>query len=170
MIRWHDQREASRDAEREEFVLGRVAAGLADAIHTVLPRCTAALVVVGDDSEWRLLAQRGAVDVSSGWREAAAREVRDSDRSFEEADYLVAPFSAVALHVMLVLAPPAGEPLTLGARVIVQPFLDAGGILLDQALAVGSRDFLLRCVIGDELRAFATIPRARSMVAASGVG
>lgn len=161
MIRWHDHREASRDAERGEFALGRVAAGLADAIHTVLPRCTAALVVVGEDSEWRVLAQRGAVDVSSGWREAVARGVRDSDRSFEEANYLVAPFSAVALHIMLVLAPPVGEPLTEGAHVMVQPLLDAGGILLDQALTAGTRDFRRRRVVEDELHAFETTPDAK---------
>jgi hypothetical protein len=170
MTRWVDEREASWDAERGEFALRRVASGLAEAIHTVLPRCTAALVVVGEGLEWRLLAQRGGVDISSGWRETVACDVRDSDRSYEEADYLVAPFSAVALHVVLVLAPSAGEPLTLGARVIVQPFLDAGGILLDQALAGGSADFPLRCVIGDELRAFETIPLARGMVPTHNVG
>jgi hypothetical protein len=161
MIRWRDHREASRDAGRGEAALGRVAAGLADAIHTVLPRCTAALVVVGEDSGWRLLAKRGAVDVSSGWREAAVCQVRDSDRSFEEADYLVAPFSAVALHVVLVLAPSAGEPLTEGAHVIVQPLLDAGGILLDQALTEGRRDVACRRVVEDELRAFETTPDAK---------
>jgi hypothetical protein len=134
-----------------ERALVRVADGLAHAIHTLLPGSTAAVVVVGHGSEWRMLGQRGPIDLSSTWRHAVARRVRDSDpRAADE--YLIAPFSAVALEIMLVLAGPADGPDPDSIRVIVQPLLDAGGILLDRALATTRLDPPHRRNVEEELR------------------
>jgi hypothetical protein len=158
MHRMTHQRAADDAGSTGEAALQKVADGLADAVHTLLPDCTAAIVVVGAGPEWRLLAQRGGLDISANWRRTVARQVRDSDRSHDASDYLVAPFSAVALHVMLLLLPDSGERLAAGVRVVVQPLLDAGGILLDRAATEG-RTFTARRVVEDELRSFETIPR-----------
>jgi hypothetical protein len=135
-----------------ERALVRVADGLAHAIHTLLPGSTAAVVVVGLGSEWRLLGQRGPVDLSPTWRHAVARRVRASDRPHEVDEYLIAPFSAVSLEILLVLRRGADTPDLARLRVIVQPLLDAGGILLDRASAVTRLDLPHRRDIEEELR------------------
>ncbi|HEY1479116.1 MAG TPA: hypothetical protein VGF46_03770 [Gaiellales bacterium] len=123
-----------------------IAEGLANGVHTLLPGCTAAVVIaIGPD--WQLLAERGPVDVSAAWRATLADEVRANDRASEQADYLVAPFSSVLSHVLLVLVPNEGATLPERAYAIVQPLLDAGGILLDRAIAVQERDQAVRRVV-----------------------
>jgi hypothetical protein len=123
-----------------------VAAGLADGIHSLAPTCTAA-VAVAIGAQWQLLAQQGPADVASTWRASVAERVRDSDRTIEDANIVVAPFSSVRLHALLVLvAEPAGR-VQFSADSFVEPLLAAGGVLLDRALAAQQRDRAIRRVV-----------------------
>ena len=79
--------------------------------------------------------RRGPIDVSATWRATVADQVRDSDLPQQHADHLVAPFSAVGLHALLIVEASSSEQMPRRAHAIVQPLLDAGGILLDRALA-----------------------------------
>jgi hypothetical protein len=133
--------------EHGSFAVLEIAAGLADGVHTLIPSATAAVVVsVGPD--WQLLASRGPIDITASWRATVADQVRDSDLSQQHSDYLVAPFSSVGMHALLIVATQAGEQLPRRAHALVQPLLDAGGILLDRALAVQQRDRAVRRVVG----------------------
>jgi hypothetical protein len=129
------------------FAVLEIAAGLADGVHTLIPSATAA-VVVSIGSDWQLLASRGPIDITASWRAAIADQVRDSDLSQQHSDYLVAPFSSVGMHALVIVATEAGEHLPRRAHAVVQPLLDAGGILLDRALAVQQRDRAVRRVVG----------------------
>lgn len=146
-----------------DAALVRVAAGLADEAQKLLPRCTAALVA-GEHSGWRLLAQRGAAKTTSGWRCAVAASERDGARSRVGYGAFVAPFSSVALHVLLVLTPAGGESLPERAGVIVQPLLDAGGVLLDQALTGDNYGVPVARSVEREMATFEPIPRLRSVL------
>jgi hypothetical protein len=159
-----DYRDEPRYAPGCDAALLRVADGLTDAVHTLLPRCTAALVA-GERSGWRLLAQNGPAEPTSGWRCAVAASERDGGRSRVGYGAFVAPFSSVALHVLLVLTPAGGESLPEGAGMIVQPLLDAGGILLDQAVTGGNRLFDTARSVEDELNTFEphSAPSQRSL-------
>lgn len=123
-----------------------IAAGLADGVHTLIPNATAA-VVVAVGSEWQLLAARGSIDIPARWRPEIAKQVRDSDLPQQHGDYLVAPFSSVGMHALLIVATDSKEQMPRRAHGIVQPLLDAGGILLDRALTVQERDRAVRRVV-----------------------
>jgi hypothetical protein len=145
-------REATRSHHRTThqhgpFAVLEIAAGLADGVHTLIPSATAA-VVVSIGSDWQLLASRGPVDITATWRAAVANQVRDSDLPQQHAGYLVAPFSSVGMHALVIVASDSGEQLPRRAHALVQPLLDAGGILLDRALAVQQRDRAVRRVVG----------------------
>ena len=123
-----------------------IAYGLANGVHTLIPSATAA-VVVSIGSDWQLLAQTGPVDISSTWRANVADQVRDSDLPQQHSDHLVAPFSAVGLHALLIVESATSDQMPRRAHAIVQPLLDAGGILLDRALEVQDRDRAVRRVV-----------------------
>ena len=146
------------DPEPGERAFARVAEGLADAIHALLPSCAAGIVVIESGGEWRLLAQRGPIDLSPTWRERVARHVRAGDRASDDGGCLVAPFSAVALRVMLVLVPVADAPGLPRLQTIVQPLLDAGGILLDRSLSTTRLDLPYHRTIEEELRVAHPLP------------
>jgi hypothetical protein len=129
------------------FAVLEIAAGLADGLHTLIPSATAA-VVVSIGSDWQLLASRGPVDITATWRAAIADQVRDSDLPQQHAGYLVAPFSSVGMHALVVVATEPGDHLPRRAHALVRPLLDAGGILLDRALAVQQRERAVRRVVG----------------------
>lgn len=159
---------ASHATDPEALALVAVATGLADGINTLVPGCTVG-VVAGIHSEWQLLAQRGPIDVAATWRPALANRVRASDRARQTADYLVAPFSSVSLHVLLVLIAAPGHRLPARVRPAIQSLLDDGGVLLDRALAAQVHDRLIRRVVllcrqrdGEAQRGIADIERALS--------
>jgi hypothetical protein len=129
------------------FAVLEIAAGLADGVHTLIPSATAA-VVVSVGSDWQLLASRGPLDITATWDAAIANQVRDSDLPQQHAGYLVAPFSSVGMHALVIVAAEPGEQLPRRAHALVQPLLDAGGILLDRALAVQQRERAVRRVVG----------------------
>jgi hypothetical protein len=135
-----------RTHEAGANALIEIAYGLANGVHTLIPSATAA-VVVSIGSEWQLLAQIGPVDISSTWRPNVANQVRDSDLPQQHSDHLVAPFSAVGLHALLIVESATSDQMPRRAHAIVQPLLDAGGILLDRALAVQERDRAVRRVV-----------------------
>jgi hypothetical protein len=141
------QSTSERAATRGPHALLEIAAGLADGVHTLIPSATAA-VVVAIESEWQLLAVRGPIDISGAWLPEIANQVRDSDLSQQHGDYLVAPFAAVGMHALLILASESREQMPRRAHGLVQPMLDAGGILLDRARAVQERDRAVRRVVG----------------------
>lgn len=144
MIRRDHRLEPSESPWRNDAALSEVAIVLADAVHALVVGCTAAVVVVEPGSEWRLLAQRGSLDVSSSWRQLVARHARTGDRAWEPHEPLVVPFPSPAIRAMLVAVPVDGISLPAGVREIVRPILDAGGILLGEAgsAAPGDRGVL----------------------------
>jgi hypothetical protein len=135
-----------RTHEAGANALIEIAHGLANGVHTLIPSATAA-VVVSIGSEWQLLAQIGPVDITSTWRADVANQVRDSDLPQQHSDHLVTPFSAVGLHALLIVESETSDQMPRRAHAIVQPLLDAGGILLDRALAVQERDRAVRRIV-----------------------
>ena len=135
-----------RTHESGAHALIEIAYGLANGVHTLIPTATAA-VAVSVGSGWQLLAQSGPIDVATTWRANEADQVRDSDLPQQHADHLVAPFSAVGLHALLIVEAASSEQMPRRAHAIVQPLLDAGGILLDRALIVQERDRAVRRVV-----------------------
>jgi hypothetical protein len=136
----------TRAPETGRLALLEIAAGLADGVHTLIPSATAA-VVVAIGPEWQLLATRGPIDIAEGWRGAIANQVRDSDLPQQHGDYLVAPFSAVGMHALLIVASETSDQMPRRAHALVQPLLDAGGILLDRAIIVQQRERAVRRVV-----------------------
>lgn len=132
MIRNDDYRESAVARERTEEALVDAASGLMQSIHAHVPRCTAAIVVVGDSGEWRVLSKRGAADVSSARLREIAGCVRDTDLPFAERDF-IAPFAAVTMHAILIVAPAPGERLPTSVDQELQHLLRAGGVILDDA-------------------------------------
>jgi hypothetical protein len=126
--------------------LVEIAYGLANGAHTLVPSATAA-VVVAIGSEWQLLAQAGPLAIADSWPAAVANQVRDSDLPQQHDGYLVAPFSAIGLHALLIVAAAPGDQMPRRTHALLQPLLDAGGILLDRALAVQERDRAVRRVV-----------------------
>jgi hypothetical protein len=122
-------------ARENEAVLARVASGLAAAVHALIAGCTAGVVVVGIGSEWRMLAQRGPEDLSRSWRRLVARTVRADGPRLRTEGAIVAPVSSTKIRSMLIAVPVEGIALPANAGEIVQPLLDAGGILFDAALS-----------------------------------
>ena len=90
-----------------------------------MPDCTVG-VVAGIQSEWQLLAQRGPIDVAATWRPSLANRVRATDRARQMVDYLVAPFSSVGVHVLLVLIAAPVQRLPARVRPAMQSLLDDG--------------------------------------------
>jgi hypothetical protein len=128
------------------FPLLEIAAGLAAGVHTLIPSTTVA-VVAAIGPEWQLLASRGPIDIAATWRATIANQVRDSDLPQKHGNSLVSPFASVDVHVLLVVAAESVEQMPRRANALVQPLLDAGGILLDRALAVQQRDRAVRRVV-----------------------
>lgn len=146
MTREHHEPIDPDAAHSQTPALVAVATGLADGIQSLVPTCTAG-VVVGVGGQWQLLAQQGPADIASTWSASGAARVRDSDRAIEDADTVVTPFSAVTLHALLVLVAEPGGPAPSSVNGVVQPLLAAGGVLLDRALAAQRRDHTLRRVV-----------------------
>jgi hypothetical protein len=128
------------------FPLLEIAAGLAAGVHALVPSTTVA-VVAAIGSEWQLLASRGSIDVAATWRATIANQVRDSDLPQKHGNYLVSPFASVDMHALLIVTAESAEQMPRRANAIVQPLLDAGGILLDRALAVQERDRTVRRMV-----------------------
>jgi hypothetical protein len=126
--------------------LVEIAYGLANGARTLVPSATAA-VVVAIGSEWQLLAQAGPLDIANSWPAAVANQVRDSDLPQQHDGYLLAPFSAIGLHALLIVAAASSDQMPRRTHALLQPLLDAGGILLDRALAVQERDRAVRRVV-----------------------
>ena len=129
-----------------ELPLVVVGAGLAEGMCSLVPGCAAAAVVaVG--GRWQLIASRGRVDVAARWPRVVADRVAATDRPEYDLGVLVAPFSAVDAHALLVLSPEADQRVPDGILETVQPLLDGGGVLIDRAAAVQRRDRLVRRVV-----------------------
>ena len=127
--------------------LVEIAYGLANGAHTLVPTATAA-VVVAIGSDWQLLAQAGPLaSPADRWPAAVADQVRDSDLPQQHAGCLVAPFSAIGLHALLIVVAASSEQVPRRTHALVQPLLDAGGILLDRALVVQERERAVRRVV-----------------------
>jgi hypothetical protein len=107
--------------------------------HALVPTATVA-VVVEIDSQWRPLAQRGPIDVSSVWRADLAELVRDSDYASYDRGYFVAPFSAIDLHALLVIVAENDAAIPNDVHHLVKPLLDTGGVAFDQAFAAAAED------------------------------
>ncbi len=137
MIRKDHRIEIVEIARLNEAELAGVAFRVADAVHALISGCTAAVVLVEAGHEWRMLGQSGPEDVSGSWRRLVARTVRIDARAPEQARALVLPISSERVSTKLVIAPLAAISLPQGTRRIVQPLLDAGGILLDAAVSGG---------------------------------
>ena len=75
-----------------------------------------------------------------GRRPSLANGVSASDRATQTVDFLVAPFSSVGVHVLLVLIAAPGEQLPARVRPAMQSLLDDGGVLIDRALAAQVHD------------------------------
>jgi hypothetical protein len=134
LIRRDHRLETDERARRTAAALAEAATGIADAVHALIPGCTAAVVVVEQGPEWTMLAQRGPVDITRSWRRMVARHTRVIGDSESRRDVLVAPIASRRLHAMVVVVPIEGVSLPQGTRTIVQPLLDAGGLLLDAAM------------------------------------
>ena len=126
--------------------LVEIAYGLANGARTLVPSATAA-VVVAIGSEWQLLAKAGPLEIADSWPVAVANQVRDSDLPQQHDGYLLAPFSAIGLHALLIVVAAPGEQMPRRTHALLQPLLDAGGILLDRALTVQERDRAVRRVV-----------------------
>jgi CBS domain-containing protein len=147
VIRRDHRLETAERARQTAAALTQAAASLADAVHTLIPGCTSAVVVVEQGPQWTMLAQRGPVDVSRSWRRMVARHTRVVDGIGNRRDVLVAPIPSQRLHAMVVAVPIEGVSLPSGTRTIVQPLLDAAGILLDAAFdPTSSEGHVLRLV------------------------
>ncbi len=147
MIRRDHRIDIAERSRQREAALTEAGAGLADAVHSLVPDCTAAVVVVETGPNWRMLAQRGPVEMESCWRQLVALHARGHDRPEgrqRACEALVVPFRAERIRAMLVAVPAAGGSLPGGMHEIVRPLLDAGGLLLDAA--VGAAGGTLRLV------------------------
>jgi hypothetical protein len=140
LIRRDHRLEIAERARQTAAALEEAAAGLADAVHALIPGCTAAVVVVEQGPEWTMLAQRGPVDVTRSWRRMVARHTRIVGDRESRGDVLVAPIPSRRLHAMVLVVPIDGVSLPQGTRTIVQPLLDAGGLLLDGAFGPASSE------------------------------
>jgi hypothetical protein len=138
----HDRQESGP----ETHTLVAVAAGIAGGVAHLLPGCGGG-VVIGIRGEWQLVAQRGPVDVRAGWCDATANRTHASRISQRDESSLIAPFSSFDTRALLVVSAAPTASLDPEAFGVVQPLLDAGGVLLDRALAAQERDRAVRRVI-----------------------
>jgi hypothetical protein len=144
-----------------------VATDLAIGFRVLAPMCSIAIVAaVGTD--WQLLVRRGEIDVTSHWHRALADRVLITDRPEHESGCLVAPFSCVELHALLVIGPDEHLPARILER--SRPLLDGGGILLDRALRAQRHDRVLRRVVGERRRASGLSPRSLPALARAVTG
>jgi hypothetical protein len=120
---------------QNEAVLVDAAAGVVDSVHALIAGCTAAVVVVGAAAEWKMLAQSGPEDLSRTWRRLVSGTGRRADPPCAQRESLVVPFASERIRALLVVVPLRGISLPSGTRRIVQPILDAGGIVLDASLS-----------------------------------
>jgi hypothetical protein len=134
VIRKEHRVEVAELARQNEVVLAAVALRVAEAAAALLSGCTAAVVVAGIGSEWRMLAQSGPEDLSDTWRRLVAESTRVEEPDSARSRALVLGLASERISAKLVLAPLAAISLPQSARRIVQPLLDAGGVLLDAAL------------------------------------
>jgi hypothetical protein len=128
--------------------LPTLAQGLAEGIRSLEPSCTAA-VVVGMDSQWQQLGRSGSVDIAPHWTRAIAERISDTDTPEHDAGKLMAPFAAIDLHAMLVLAPEQGEDVSSDVLETIRSMLTGGGVLLDRAIDVQRRERLVRRVVSE---------------------
>jgi hypothetical protein len=135
VIRKEHRVEFAEIARRNEAVLAGVAFRVADAVHALLSGCTAAVVMVGIGSEWRMLAQSGPEDLSDTWRRLVAGTARLEGPESGHPNALVLRFASQRISAKLAMAPLPAISLPQNTQRIVQPLLDAGGVLLDAALS-----------------------------------
>jgi hypothetical protein len=135
VIRKEHRVEIAEIARAREPALANVALEVADAVHALIADCTAAVVVAGAGSEWKMLAQSGPDDLSCSWRRLVAGTVRVQHLSGETHEAVVVPLASARIRALLVAVPRAGTSLPAATSCIVRPLLDAGGILLDATLS-----------------------------------
>ncbi len=135
MIRKDHRVEIAEIARAREPALTDVAAEVADAVHALIADCTAAVVVVGVGSEWKMLAQSGPDDLSRFWRRLVAGTARVPQLASDACEAVVLPLASARIRALLVAVPRAGTSLPASTRRILRPLLDAGGILLDATLS-----------------------------------
>jgi hypothetical protein len=138
-----------------------VAQGLVEGIRGLVPSCTvAAISAVG--ATWQMLAHIGTVDLVPHWPRAAADRVRVTDQAEYDAGYLIAPFSAVELPTLLIVAPERGHEIPQRVLEHMRPLLDGGGVLLDRAVAAQRRDRVVRRVLSECRQRHGLEPRTLS--------
>ncbi|MEO9176253.1 MAG: hypothetical protein ABI317_12135 [Gaiellales bacterium] len=128
--------------------LPTLAQGLAEGIRTLAPTCTVA-VVAAVGSQWQQLARIGSVDIAPHWARAVAERISVTDTPEHDAGQLIAPFAAIELHALLVLAPERGEQVPARVLEAVRSMLTGGGVLLDRAIDAQRRDRLVRRVVSE---------------------
>jgi hypothetical protein len=128
--------------------LPTLAQGLAEGIRTLEPSCTAS-VVVAIGPQWQQLARCGNIDIASHWTRATAERVSVTDTPEYDAGKLIAPFAAIDLHALLVLAPEQGEQVPGRVLETVRSMLTGGGVLLDRAVDSQRRERLVRRVVSE---------------------
>jgi hypothetical protein len=135
VIRREHRADVAELARAHEDALVAVGREVAEAVHALIPGCTAAVVLADTGPEWRMLAQCGPGDLTRSWRRLVAGTARITHMPGGPHDALVTPLRSSRINVMLVAVPEGGSSLPPSAQQIVRPLLDAGGILLDAALA-----------------------------------
>jgi hypothetical protein len=122
-------------ARRHEQELAAIGQEVADAVHALIPDCSAAVVLAETGPEWRMLAQAGPDDLEHSWRRLVAGASRVTHSWVGQDEALVAPLSSARISAMLVAVPRRGASLARSTGQVVRPLLDAGAILLDAALS-----------------------------------
>jgi hypothetical protein len=129
-----------------EAARARVAVVLTDAVHALVADCTAAVAVVDYGAEWRLLAQRGPVDISPIWRHVVARRDRDGDSALDPGASVVVEIPFAGFRATLIVVSVPGTALPPRMPEIVRPLLDAAAILLAGAGSAAASERSLRLV------------------------
>jgi hypothetical protein len=146
LIRRDYHLEMAESERRNEAARAEVATIVTDAVQAVLNDCTAAVAAVDYGAEWRLLAQRGPVDVAASWRQLVAWHDRDGDPSSPPLDSLVLKIPVTGMRAMLVVVPVPGTARPGRAEEIVRPLVEAGAILFGAAGSAAPNEPLLRLV------------------------
>jgi hypothetical protein len=84
---------------------------------------------------WQLVELRQTAVAGRRFDTEIAWSVADTDTPFERDGVLVAPFSAVLGHALLIVECRAGKPIADDLRRTVQRVLDAGGVAFDRVFA-----------------------------------
>ena len=104
----------------------------------VLVEGVSVAVVYETAGDFEIVAQAGGVDVAQSFDRRVARTVARTDVAYERAGVLVAPFSAVFGHALLIVVGDPSAPLGGEAREALHGLLAAGGIALDRVFAASA--------------------------------